>query len=72
MIEEFLMGLIATARANELPVYMEYWLWLAFVIGNVLMFVPSFNWPEPPKETNKEWYARMCKQRDEQVWWSLS
>jgi len=36
------------------------------------MFVPSFNWPNLPKETNEEWYARMCKQRDEQSWWSLS
>ena len=36
------------------------------------MFVPSFNWPESPKETDEEWYARMCKQRDEQLWWSLS
>jgi len=36
------------------------------------MFVPSFNWPELPKETDEEWYARMCKQRDEQLWWSLS
>ena len=72
MIEQFLMDLINTARASEMPVHTEYWIWLAFVIGNVLMFVPSFNWPELPKETDEEWYARMCKQRDEQPWWSLS
>ena len=72
MIEQFLMDLINTARASEMPVHTEYWIWLAFVIGNVLMFVPSFNWPKLPKETNEEWYARMCKQRDEQLWWSLS
>ena len=72
MIEQFLMDLINTARASEMPVHTEYWIWLAFVIGNVLMFVPSFNWPKLPKETNKEWYARMCKQRDEQLWWSWS
>ena len=72
MIEQFLMDLINTARASEMPVNTEYGIWLGFVIGNVLMFVPSFNWPTLPKETNEEWYARMCKQRDEQPWWSLS
>ena len=72
MIEQFLMDLINTARASEMPVHTEYWIWLAFVIGNVLMFVPSFNWPKLPKETDREWYARMCKQRDEQPWWSWS
>ena len=72
MIEQFLLDLIATARASEFPEHGEYWIWLAFVIGNVLMFIPSFNWPNLPKETNEEWYARMCKQRDEQSWWSLS
>lgn len=72
MIEQFLMDLINTARASEMPVHTEYWIWLAFVIGNILMFVPSFNWPSLPKETDEEWYARMCKQRDEQLWWSWS
>ena len=54
MIEQFLMDLINTARASEMPVHTEYWIWLGFVIGNVLMFVPSFNWPTLPKETNEE------------------
>jgi len=71
-MSEFLLGLIEMAKVSEFPQYSEYWIWLAFVIGNVLMFVPSFNWPESPKETDKEWYARMCKQRDEQLWWSWS
>ena len=72
MIQEFLMELITVARASETPEHIEYIVWLAFVIGNVLMFVPSFNWPNLPKETDEEWYARICKQRDEQTWWSLS
>ena len=65
---EFLLGLIELAKASEFPEYGEYWIWLAFVIGNVLMFVPSFKWPQPPKETDDEWYARICKNRDEQKW----
>jgi|APSaa5957512493_1039668.scaffolds.fasta_scaffold81346_2 hypothetical protein len=72
MIQEFLMELITVARASETPEHIEYIVWLAFVIGNVLMFVPSFNWPNLPKETDEEWYARICKQRDEQPWWSWS
>jgi len=68
----FLLELIEVARASEFPKYGEYGIWLAFIIGNVLMFVPSFNWPSLPKETDEEWYARMCKQRDEQLWWSWS
>ena len=66
------MELITVARASETPEHIEYIVWLAFVIGNVLMFVPSFNWPNLPKETDEEWYARICKQRDEQPWWSWS
>ena len=71
MIEQFLLDLIEVARANEMPVHTEYWIWLAFVIGNVLMFVPSFGWTHV-KETDREWYTRICKQRDQQLWWSLS
>jgi len=53
MIQEFLMELINIARASEIPQYTEYWLWPTFVIGNVLMFVPSFNWPSLPKKQTK-------------------
>lgn len=71
MIEQFLLELIQTARASEFPEHGEYWIWLAFVIGNVLMFVPSFGWTHV-KETDEEWSARILKQRKEQSWWSLS
>ena len=64
---EFLLGLIETARVSEFPEYGEYWIWVGFVIGNVLMFIPSFNWTDID-ETDDEWYARICKNRDEQKW----
>ena len=66
------MELITVARASEMPEYTEYWIWLGFVIGNFVTFIPTFRWPEVPKETGEEWYARICKQRDEQKWWSWS
>jgi len=71
MIQEFLMELITVARASETPEHIEYIVWLAFVIGNVLMFIPSFGWTQVD-ETDKEWSARICKQREEQTWWSWS
>jgi hypothetical protein len=66
-MSEFLLGLIEIAKASEFPEYGEYWIWLAFVIGNVLMFIPSFGWTDVD-ETDDEWYARICKNRDEQKW----
>jgi|TARA_R110000822_G_scaffold93657_3_gene215312 hypothetical protein len=66
------MELITVARASEMPEYTNYWIWLGLVIGNFITFIPTFRWPEVPKETGEEWYARICKQRDEQKWWSWS
>jgi len=66
-MSEFLLGLIEIAKASEFPEYGEYWIWVGFVIGNVLMFIPSFNWTDID-ETDDEWYARICKNRDEQKW----
>jgi hypothetical protein len=66
-MQEFLLELIEVARASEFPEYGEYWIWLAFVIGNVLMFIPSFGWTDVD-ETDDEWSARICKNRDEQKW----
>ncbi len=68
-MQEFLLELIEVARASGFPQYGEYWMWLAFVIGNVLMFVPSFGWTQVD-ETDQEWSARILKQREEQTWWS--
>ena len=69
-MSEFLLGLIEIAKASQFPQYGEYWIWLGFVVGNVLMFVPSFGWQDIA-ETDDEWYARICKQRDEQKWLSF-
>jgi len=69
-MSEFLLGLIEIARASQFPEYGEYWIWAFFVIGNVAMFVPSFGWQDIA-ETDDEWYARICKQRDEQKWLSF-
>ena len=66
-MSEFLLGLIEIAKASQFPEYGEYWIWLAFVIGNVLMFVPSFGWQDIA-ETDEEWYDRIIKQRNEQKW----
>ena len=66
-MSEFLLALIETARASEFPEYGEYWIWLAFVIGNVAMFVPSLGWRDID-ETDEEWYERIIKQKNEQKW----
>ena len=69
-MSEFLLALIEIAKASEFPEYGEYWIWLAFVIGNVAMFVPSFGWRDIA-ETDEEWYNRVIKQRNEQKWLSI-
>ena len=66
-MSEFLLGLIEIAKASQFPEYGEYWIWVGFVIGNVLMFVPSFGWQDI-NETDDEWYDRIIKQRNEQKW----